>query len=206
MRNIVLAALFLLTSPLALRAHPVTYEDGLALMSWNTSMMTDQWIGYSFSPRYSLTARYLALRDGQEQQEYYLTQANWLVKRWNAVGSQANVYLSGAAGVRRDDDTAVGTALGAAEADWESRRYYTSAKYQLMAQGLEYYRVRVGMAPYLGEFKDLHTWVMLQVENQPEFLGPVQVTPLLRFFKDNVLWEVGASLRGQMMFNFMVHY
>ena len=34
----------------------------------------------------------------------------------------------------------------------------------------------------------------------------LMLTPLLRFFYHNVLWEIGSSTRGDWMLNLMVHY
>lgn len=190
-------------------AHPVTYQGSMAYMSWNGPMMSDQWLTYSPTARFALTARYLSLTDLREERdkrEFYFPQANFLVKRWNGVGSQANIYLSGAWGIEKRKNTEFTAGLGAIEADWETRKHYLSAKYQVIGGGLEYARVRAGFAPYVGGYSDLHTWVILQAEHLPEYLGSTQITPVLRFFKNNILWEVGASLNGQWAFNFMVHF
>jgi hypothetical protein len=48
--------------------------------------------------------------------------------------------------------------------------------------------------------------VMLQGMYTPDVDRKVMLTPLLRFFYHNVLWEMGSSTRGEWMLNFMVHY
>lgn len=190
-------------------AHPVTYQGGTAYMSWNGPMMSDQWLSYSPTARFALTARAFTIRDMANptiQRQFYFPQANFLLRRWNGDDYQGNVYLSGAWGLEKKDQGIVSAGLGAIEADWESRHYYVSGKYQLIGGGLDYTRVRAGMAPYLAPYDGLHTWAILQVEHQPDYFHHTQITPLLRFFKNNILWEVGSTLSGQWMFNFMVHF
>ena len=95
------------------------------------------------------------------------------------------------------------------ETDWESRRYYVSGKYQVIRlsrnEPIDYARFRVGIAPYLADYKELQSWFMVQVERQPEYFQTIQVTPMVRCFYRNVLWELGASTTGNWMLNFMVH-
>jgi hypothetical protein len=67
-------------------------------------------------------------------------------------------------------------------------------------------QARVGFSPKMADFKDLQTWVMLQGMYTPDVDRKVMLTPLLRFFYHNVLWEMGSSTRGEWMLNFMVHY
>lgn len=197
-----------LLSTEAAKAHPVTYQGAFGAMSWNSSMMSDHWLSYTLTPRFAVAARYFGLR-GAPNREFYFSQLNVLLKRWNEAESQANLYLSGAYGLENTAGASSGAALVVIEADWESRRYYISGKYQAIRLGtgpLDYARARVGYAPYLAEFNELHTWLMMQAEYQPNIFGSVHVTPLLRFFYQNVLWEVGASTTGNWMFNFMVHF
>ncbi len=50
--------------------------------------------------------------------------------------------------------------------------------------------IQLGFAPYLGAYGDLHTWLMLKTKKNS--LSKKQITyPVLKFFKGNVLLEVG---------------
>lgn len=196
-------------------AHPVTYQDGWAIMTWNQPSMTDTWISYSATSSFAGTARYMQMRESEsEKRELYLPQVNFLLKRWNMTGSQSNIYLFGGYGVEKlNGETSEGVALGAVEMDWESRKLYGSAEYQALRLSqndpLDLIKVRGGFAPYLTEFENLHTWFMVQVDHRnrvdTSFAEDLTVTPLLRFIYQNVLWEVGSSLDGEWMLNFMVH-
>ena len=50
--------------------------------------------------------------------------------------------------------------------------------------------LQLGVAPYLGEYGDLHTWLM--VKTKKNSLNNKQITyPVIKFFKGNVLLELG---------------
>ncbi|MBY0385899.1 hypothetical protein K2X05_12140 [bacterium] len=38
-------------------AHPVAFKNSTAVMTWNQSFMTDNWISYSFQSNMALTAQ-----------------------------------------------------------------------------------------------------------------------------------------------------
>ena len=66
---------------------------------------------------------------------------------------------------------------------------------------------RVGYAPYEGDTGDLHTWLMIEVDHRPENDEPVGVTPLVRFFKDAALFEIGWSVTdNQPLANFTYRF
>ena len=65
---------------------------------------------------------------------------------------------------------------------------------------------RVGIAPYIGDYGDLHTWLMLQVDHVPESDEQITVTPLVRLFKDVHLLEAGMSNQGDVLFNYILRF
>ena len=50
--------------------------------------------------------------------------------------------------------------------------------------------MQLGVAPYLGEYGDLHTWLMLKSKKDSHLEG-WSTYPVLKFFKGNLLLEVG---------------
>ena len=54
----------------------------------------------------------------------------------------------------------------------------------------QYYKV--GFAPYLGEYGDLHTWVMLKTRRNSR-TKKWSAYPVIKFFKGNLLFESGYS-------------
>ncbi len=129
-------------------------------------------------------------------------QYNRLVRRWNAPQSQGNLYLklgAGSADPFGAGTAGLGTFAGVA-ADWETRRVFVSYDVRARDYGPDEtvsHAARIGLAPYVAEFGDLHTWAMVQVENTPEADNPVTVTPLLRLFKGPLLVEAGYTLEEE---------
>lgn len=207
-----LTASALLTAPS--QAGPISYEGGWMFSTENQPESINWQLFYSLKPWFSFGADYSYDNmegPGFDAKNYGLLRGNFLLKRWNEMESQGNIYIVAGAGGVRSEDTTAGAWLGGIEADWESRKLYTSAKAQFLDsnkfEGSQMYQARVGMAPYLTKFENLHTWVILQVQYYPDaFKEKVNVSPMMRFYIDNVLWELGVSARGTWSFNTMVHF
>lgn len=177
-------------------ARPVSYPGGWTAMQQNNGDYSSLHLHYS--PTFQDSIGLYSERNWAEDWHFTGLQYNRLIKRWNETGSQANLYFK--AGVGQVDqfgpgdvDLAGFVGIGA---DWETRRWFTS--YEARAYDLSFdqsFRLsaRIGVAPYIGDYGDLHTWLMLQVENQPESETPTTVTPLVRFFYDVQLLELGYT-------------
>ena len=89
--------------------------------------------------------------------------------------------------------------------DWEDRRFFTSYENRLhYSPNIEKFymqQVKVGVAPYVGKYGDLHTWLMLMVQHMPNSNKKFVYTPFLRMFKGDFLGEIGLSDFGDIMFN-----
>ena len=83
-------------------------------------------------------------------------------------------------------------------ADWETRRLFVSYRASVQDFGSldksAMQAARFGFAPYEGDTGDLHTWLMIEVDNRPDNPEPWGVTPLVRFFYGSALFEAGWSL------------
>jgi hypothetical protein len=194
-------------------AHPVIYQDGVAISSSNMPSYAENYLMYSYSSKWAAGLGHYRFSNDKNNTELGLVKLNHLLWRHNGEDSQANIYLHGGLGVvdneigQRDTSEAM---MAGIEGDWETRKLFTSLKHfefhspgvmdATMTQG------RVGFSPLLTDFKDLQTWLMLQGMYAPTTDKTVTLTPLIRFFYHNVLWEMGSSFRGEWMLNFMVHY
>ena len=67
-------------------------------------------------------------------------------------------------------------------------------------------RGRIGFAPYLADYDDLSTWLMLQVDHHPAKDHTLTVTPLARFFYQTTLVEAGVSNHKDVMFNWQLQF
>lgn len=193
-------------------AHPVAYAESYSLMTWNSKEMNDWMLTYSFTSKYSLTARYLRLDTKEGERTFYIPQFNYLVKRWNELDSQANVYLSAGHGGEKVNTSFKSASSAALEADWESRKYYISFRedatisHQNSDRNIYQTKVRAGFAPYLAEFNEINAWFILQADTSNKMKEDFKLTPVIRLFYHNILTEFGVSSKGDALFNFMVHF
>lgn len=202
--------LLLLISGNAL-AHPVAFKGAWSFMAFNQPDMLDWQLLYSFHRKFSLGVDYF--RDTMEGQPRYflIPRVSWLVNRWYGADSQGNIYVYGGIGAAKKSGADSLAAEGAIEADYETREIYFSGKALVVAANgfdtLTMYQLRAGFAPYVGEFEDLHTWLILQGQYFPNAVDErLRVGPVMRFFYNNVLWELGVTTQGSWNFNFMVHF
>lgn len=177
-------------------ARPVSYPGGWTWMQLNNGDFSA--IHAHYSPTFRDSIGLYSERNWGEDWHFTGLQYNRLVKRWNETGSQANVYLKGGVG-QADPFGDAGAELAGfigVSADWETRRWFTS--YEARAYDLGFNQsarqsARIGVAPYIGDYGDLHTWLMVQVDNQPESETPTTLTPLVRFFYDVQMLEFGYT-------------
>ncbi len=97
------------------------------------------------------------------------------------------------------------------ETDWQSPRAYTALRgevFTVTGDTRRYYGLtgRVGLAPYVGGQDSLHSWLVLQFRHWNHWGQPLSLTPMLRFLYRNILWEVGANLKGRFFLSLNVHY
>lgn len=177
-------------------ARPVSYPGGWTVMQRNTGDFSSLHVHYS--PTFQDSIGAYAEHNWEGDYTFAGVQYNRLVQRWNAPRSQGNLYLNlglgGAETFDGDDQSAAGF-VGVA-ADWETRRWflsYAARGYELGFDQTLVQSARVGVAPYIGDFGDLHTWLMVEVQNMPEADTPTTVTPLVRFFYDVQLLELGYT-------------
>ncbi len=191
-------------------ARPVSYPGGATVMQQNNGDFSS--IHAHYSPTFQDSIGLYSERNWAEDWHFTGVQYNRLLKRWNEKNSQANLYFKGGIGQADafgDGGVDLAGFLGVA-ADWETRRWFTS--YQALAYDLGFDQTlrqaaRIGVAPYIGDYGDLHTWLMLQVENQPESETPTTLTPLVRFFYDVQLVEIGYTPETErFMANWIVRF
>ena len=201
----------LLLSPNLAAANPVSFKDGWGIMPATGKDWTDLTVNYSLTNRYAIGLSEYFRRGSSSTATFDIGQFNYLVKRWNEMDSQANIYASAGLGARRastgDECFAAYTAI---EANYETRRVYTllsgESLWSTEENAFNRLRYRAGVAPYEAPFDELQTWLFVQVDYMPEFEETAEVTPLVRFFYNNYALEIGASLDGAPFFSAMAHF
>lgn len=206
------AALAAVAASAPVHARPVSYEGGWTVMQMNSDALSSLHVHYSPSARWSVG--WLEAWDREEDWVFTGAQLNRLVWRRNTRQSQANLYLKGALGgagaASAPLDVESWGGMAEIAADWETRRLFASYAATLWeAGGLgggASQAARLGLAPYLGDYGDLHTWLMVELRHRPEAEDAVTVTPMLRFFKGVQLVELGATDRGDAVFNWVIRF
>ena len=195
-------------------ARPVSYPDAWTVMLRNDADQNSAHVHYTFDTQHSIGLRLRYDRDG----DFTFTgaQLNRLIKRWNKVNSQANVY--GRIGIgqvtdnldsselrlKREKDEALFLGMSA---DWETRRYFASVAAEHWDNGrfgeFSSYHSRLGIAPYVANTGSLHTWFMIEGHHRPESPDKIGASALLRFFKGPSLVEVGIDDQGEPLLNYI---
>lgn len=203
MKNVIFLLMVFL--PITAQARPVSYAGGWMLMGEHDMNSSAVDLTYSPTARYAIGFRHEYFREDDVQMD--TGQLSWLVKRWNNPGSQANIYLQSGAGVAYGSGEFEPAAFAGISADWENRRYFTMYSNRALwagdAMDDEFkHKARVGIAPYIGDAGDIHTWVMIQADYEPGERDDFSVTPLVRVFKGSTLMEAGYNLDGGILLNF----
>lgn len=205
----------ILALPLSAAAKPIAYADGTSLMfEYGAGTMEEAQAFYAPSYRWSAGAGHLRLdaADGRFHRDISYVRTNRLLKRWNLPAAQGNVFAWGGLGGARSSDHP-GTALtvnAGAQADYETRRIYSSLKTELQSSRDFTHRfdtVQLGLAPYEHDYDTVATWLVLQARNTTgDLYAGIEYAALLRLFKGKVWVEAGVTQDGKLqmmsMFNF----
>lgn len=208
---------FLLTGSLLFSlpsmARPVSYPGGWTFTTTNDSNANTMVLHYSPSAGYSIGYRLEYKRD--EHMTLNALQSNILLKRWNGPNSQSNLYLKNGAGIGYSDHGTFDRKAGAVifsgiAADWENRRFFASYENRGTISGTFgndfAEKARAGIAPYIGDYGDLHTWLMLEVQHFPQRADHFRIAPLVRLFKGVGLAEAGIDNKGDALLNFTYRF
>lgn len=194
--------------PLAGEAKPIPYKGGWMIMQENYTKENLLHAVYGISPDMSAGISTEWMKDSG----YWLhsAQFNYLAYRRNEPDSQMNLFTLSGVGAALKDDAAHPAAWAGILADYETRRIFVSYEnnytYADTVESSFTQKARIGVAPYVGAFDDLHTWAMVQVEHYPDGKDEIVATPLVRLFKDNYLVELGYGTNGEFLFNWNVTF
>lgn len=162
-----------------------------------------------YSPSFQYSLGYLAEYLDDIDEPVHFAQYNRLEKRWNKLHSQANVYTKTGVGLHDENGGQAAYFTGFAT-DWETQRYFVSYENRYLdgevLNGFFRQTARVGVAPYIGEYGDLHTWLMLEAMHTPEAQDNLVITPLVRLFKSTVLIELGVNENGHALANTILRF
>ena len=189
------------------QARPVAFLGGWSLMNENRSHQNQLMGSYTIGREWSLGFHFSAFKDDEGQDSFFAPVLSYLVLRENEDRQQTNIYVTvGAGGLipSNSKSNTVPAGILALDVDSETRTFYRALRYEVTRANDDriytYSRVRLGFAPYSAAVGGLHTWVLIQADYD-KWQRHSEITPLLRFFFQNMLWKTGVSLRGIFQFN-----
>ena len=199
-------------------ARPISYPN-----SW-TLMEKDNWertqIHIHYTPNIKNSVGFLGSYYKDDKSILTGIQWNHLLHRNNQKKSQSNLYSKIHLGnlerksiynISKNNNIHLGFELSY---DWETRKYFflynPSVQYEYGENKIEsYHKFQFGFTPYLADYGSLHTWIMVQLDYNPEDNikdNNIIITPLLRFFKKDILLEIGVDSNKKLLLNSILRF
>ena len=178
--------IILLIISFGLDARPISYSGGSTIMSFSDNIKDSLY--YHYSPSYKYSVGIENIRDKYFDDNYSNVRFTYLLNRKNTENSQRNLYLQSGISSKGFNEYFYGM-----HGDWETRRLFVGfglkeTKRKIHDYSEQYYQI--GVAPYLGDYGDLHTWIMIKAKEN-SLQNKWSTYPVLKFFKGNVLVEFG---------------
>ncbi|MEM7647113.1 MAG: hypothetical protein AAF203_09405 [Pseudomonadota bacterium] len=210
MKFIYLLALLLVSS--VSYSHPVSFEGSKGIMGYHSPMLIHFQLNYSFKYWLAAGVHHFEIPNSRPDQFANFASANFLIKRWNGASYQANIYGVLGLGHAKLRESSRGAMLAKLQFDIENRKYYFLSSFSQVnteqQTELKDAVVRFGVAPYVGSFNDIHSWIILEYRsNEIGNQNPIDdITPFLRIYYKNLLFEIGQSFNGLTRFNYITHF
>ena len=171
-----------------IEARPISYSGGSTIMS-NSDNMRDT-VYYHYSPTYKYSLGLEAVKDDYFNTDYSYLRLTYLIDRKYTSYSQRNLYFQSGLNSKGFNNNFYGI-----HGDWETRRWFIGFGYKKISHDSIDYEdkfIQFGLAPYLGEYGDFHTWIMMKSKKN-SLSENWSTFPVLKFFKGNFLIEFGYN-------------
>ena len=180
--------LFFILVSTNIEARPISYSGGSTLMMFSDNMKDSLY--YHYSPSYKYSVGIENLKDKNLRDNYSYLRFTYLINRKNSLHSQRNLYFQSGLSSKSGNDLFYGI-----HGDWETRRWFLGFDTKKVENRVKSYNqnhLQIGFAPYLGEYGDIHTWLMLKTK-KTSVKDKRSSYPALKFFKGNTLLEFGYN-------------
>ena len=174
--------------PLGLDARPISYPGGSTIMAFSDNRKNS--IYYHYSPSYKYSIGIENINDKVFSNNYSYARFTCLLKRKNSVYSQRNLYFQSGISSKGLDNYFYGV-----HGDWETRRWSFFFGLKQVENKIKDYKeqyYKFGIAPYLGDYGDFHTWIIVKIK-EDSLDNKWSTYPVLQSFKGNVLMGVGYN-------------
>jgi hypothetical protein len=194
--------IFSLVFVINIDARPISYSGGSTIMYKSDNMSNSVYAHYSPTYKYSIGIENVDNKFFNKSYNYF--RLTYLLNRKNTDISQRNLYFQSGISVNNTNNLFYGI-----HGDWETRRWFTGFGYKYVENsfGKDYEDkfIQLGIAPYLGDYGDLHTWVMLKSKTN-SLTNNRSTYPELKFFKGNALIKFGYSDKTEWDLHFMYRF
>ena len=193
--------LFFILVSTNIEARPISYSGGSTLMMFSDNMKDSLY--YHYSPSYKYSVGIENLKDKNLRDDYSYLRFTYLINRKNSLHSQRNLYFQSGLSSKSGNDLFYGI-----HGDWETRRWFLGFDTKKVENRLKSYNqnhLQIGFAPYLGEYGDIHTWLMLKTK-KTSIKDKRSSYPALKFFKGNTLLEFGYNNKTEWDIHLMYRF
>jgi hypothetical protein len=196
-----------------LSAAPLGYKNSWMVMGDFNKTYQELSANYSITANDALGVSVNAMQTEDSVSRQQIAEAVYTrkVARWNLPNAQANIWFIGGLG------TTTGNTFGGSKAmaspgvqvDYETTRFYSMASARVYAaQGAtsNITLVRLGASFYEVDYDQPQPWLVVEARRITFVSNQYVFTPMLRVIHNRYFVEAGASLSGQLRFNFMYNY
>ena len=189
---------------------PISYSGGTTIIQNNGPIKNSLLVHYT--PHYTYSLGYTWEYFRNDRTTLNGLQLNYLINRWFYDDAQGNLYFKTALGRASQSGITDNYGMASIAADYETDSFFASYEgriYESSDQIINQFQqvARLGMVPYVGDFNDIHTWLMIEVSHQPGYSGDtVILTPLVRLFQGTRLIEMGYSSDHRLLLNWILRF
>jgi hypothetical protein len=198
-KNLIFVLILFIISDIV-QSRPVSWAGGSTIMYKSNSMSSSYIFHYSPTYKYSIGAEYV--NDRYFNNQFINLRSTYLLDRHNTKTSQRNIYLTGGISTKNEQDILYGI-----HGDWETRRLFSSFSFinkETKEKNYTENEFQLGIAPYLGDYNDLHTWIMLKARKDT-INNNWEIYPFIKLFQGDFLIELGSK-NSHWDIHFIVRY
>ena len=185
-----------------IEARPISYSGGTTLMFKSDNVSNSVYLHYSPTYKYSIGIEKVKNKFYGNNKNYL--RLTYLLNRKNTFTSQRNLYFQSGVMPNNTENIFYGV-----HGDWETRKLFIGfgIKDIQSKYGMDYKDeyLQLGFAPYVGDYNDLHTWIMLKTKKNT-LTNKASTYPELKFFKGNALMKFGYGANTDWDLHFMYRF
>ncbi len=194
-------------------AAPLGYKNSWMVMSDLSKTFQELSVNYSTTANdaFGISVSAMQTEDSRLKQQSAEAVYTRKLARWNLPNAQANIWFIGGLG-SLNGNTSEGSKTVASpglQIDYETTRFYSMAStrvYVTEGASSNITAARLGASFYEVDYDEPQPWIVIEARRMSFVSKQYEYTPMLRVIHNRYFVEAGASLSGQIRFNFMYNY